>query len=406
VKNLDNDFENLSILYLISHSLYNENNKDSYQRISNQVCTGSNIEGCSIWKKEEIGQQRLAYTENDYNEENIELSNLDYKFNRKIINTSKSVTLSDLSLKNSKYKNLNLLGIPVVFNKIFVGSFCLYYRQIDGIDIFEKIKLISDELGLGIYQFGRGIEMSRLESLKKELEKARVIQQVLLPEKPPVIQGIKLAGRTLPTYEISGDYYDFIITEKNKFGIVIADVMGKGIPAFILMAVARTVTRSVARRDLEPEQVLSEINNNLYSDLAKLGMFLTMFYALYNPINKLLSFSSAGHNPPIILSGLTGKIDLLRTKGIFIGGSPETKYKSNERILQSGDMILFYTDGLIEAKNNEGKQFGIRRVAEALKEYSYCDLNTVVDCLCMKVKEFVNKREQKDDITLVLLKVE
>jgi hypothetical protein len=403
---LDIKPENIGILYLISHSLFRDNSQSSYKIICHQISQDYNIAGCSIWKKEDCGQQRLAYSEKGFSADVLELSNADFEINKIIISGRDSLVFSELALKISKYKGLKVLGMPVVYNEILVGSICFYYIDVNGTEMKEELRLISNELSYGIYHIGRGIAAPRQESLMKELEKARAIQQSLLPEKPPKVQGVRLGARTLPTYEISGDYFDFITTEKNKLGIVIADVMGKGVPASILMAVARTVTRSVARRDLIPDQVLSEININLYPDLSKQGMFVTMFYALYDPTTRLLSFSSAGHNPPIILSGSTGKIDLLRSKGIFIGGSPDAIYRTSELILNSGDTVLLYTDGLTEAKNDEGVQFGIKKVAEVIKEYSYCDINTVIDCLCMRVKGYVKAREQKDDITVVMLKID
>jgi len=389
--------EKLNILYLVCSTLFRENNEAAYTTICKEICKELKIHCCSIWLKVTNGQQRLGYFEKDGSPDDLTLSNLDFEISKHIME-QKAPVIKDLPLK--------AMGIPILYDNSVVGSITCYYQDRNNDGLPEVIKDIATELAFGVEQFKYNFTTARQQNLRKELDTARDIQQSLLPNQMPKIQGITLGARTIPTHETSGDYYDFIITDHQNLGIVIGDVMGKGVPAALFMAIARTVTRSVVRHDLAPNAALSEINSSLFPDLSTQGMFLTMFYALYNPLQKALLYASAGHNPPLILEDSSEKISFLKSRGIFIGGRPKLSYALQTRKLGPGDIVLFYTDGLTEAQNFRGEQFGIEKVAEVLKGYRYCEVPAIIDCLSMRVMQFIGDREQSDDITFVVLKAE
>lgn len=400
----------LRILYLISSSLLRENDEVVYINICREICAEFNLHCCSIWMKEITGQQRLGFFKNVENPDDITLSNLDFEMSKHVMEQKAPVIIDNLSsdrrFSAAKAYSLSAAGIPFIDNNSVTGSIIVYHGNRNNGLLQEGLKGIARELAFGVEQFKYNFSTARQKVLRKELEIACSIQQSLLPKQLPEVQGITIGARTIPTYEIGGDYYDFIVTGQSNLGIVIGDVMGKGIPAALLMAITRSVTRSVVKHDLAPNSALSEINACLFPDLANHGMLLTMFYALYNPVQKALLYASAGHNPPLILEGSTGKTDLLKSRGIFIGGRPKLSYSLKTRKLGTGDVILLYTDGLVEAKNAQGEQFGIERAAEALKEYRYCEIPALIDSLSMRLMQFTGAREQSDDITFVVLKAE
>ncbi len=387
-----------------------ENIEASYETICREICRKLDLHCCSIWFKEINRQQRLGYFEKEGSTDDLTISNLDFEINKHVLEHKVPVVIENL--KNDK----RFLGVktiplsvranPILHDNSVIGSITFYNQDRINEVLRDVIDSIAVELAFGLEQLQYNFTASRQKKLRKELNTARIIQQSLLPKQIPEVQGITLGVRFIPTYEISGDYYDFIITDHQNLGIVVGDVMGKGIPAALLMGIARTITRSIARHDLVPHMALSEINSSLFPDLSNQGMFLTMFFALYNPQQKALLYASAGHNPPIILEGGSEKIGLLKSRGIFIGGCPKLSYNLQTRKLGSGDLVIFYTDGLTEAKNHQGEQFGVERVAEILKEYRYCEVPAMLDCLTMRLMQFIGDREQSDDITFIVLKAE
>ena len=374
-----------------------------------EMCSELGLKCCSIWLNEVNSQHRLGYFEEDGSIDDLTISNADYEINKSIISKKSPVLIKNIGNQSSGKApgfSLDAIGVPVSESNIVTGSITLYCFGGASENLTEILHQMVSELAFGIEQFKNAFTSARQKSLRKEIELAGSIQQNLLPQKVPEVKGMSLWGRAVPTHETSGDFYDFIITRHQNLGIAIGDVMGKGIPAALFTAIARTLTRSFAQQDIAPNVVLSEINRSLYPDLSVNGMFLTMFYALYNPLQKALFYASAGHNPPLVLKGGSGATDLLKSKGFFIGGRPELSFSMQTIKLNSGDIVLFYTDGLVEAKNINGEQFGIERVAETLKNYHCLEAAALGDFLCMRLMQFIGPCEQKDDITLIVLKVE
>lgn len=407
---MDN-FNEKSILYTVCAKLFRENSGPGYETISQYICSALGLYCCSIWRKENNGQQRLGYHERGGSTLDLTISNLDFQVNKYIYEQKMPVVIeeskTDKRFSDVRSFPVNVLGMPIVNGNSVLGSLTFYYGNGVSEELLDIQQSIANELAVGIDQLKQNyFSTVRLQKLRRELESARNIQQSLLPKQFPKVPGIQIGARTISTYEVSGDYYDFVNTDHENLGIVLGDVMGKGVPAAMLMAMARTVTRSVAKHDLAPNVVLSEINSALYDDLAPAGMFLTMIYTLYNPQQKALLYSSAGHNPPVILGKKSGKIEFLHCRGVYIGGRAKLTYKLQTKKLESGDIVVFYTDGLLDAKNSQGEEFGIERVAAVLKEYEHCEVPAIVDFLGMKVMQFVGTTEQVDDITYVLIKAE
>ena len=407
---MDNFNEN-SILYMVCAKLFRDNSGSCYQAICEDICSALSLHCCSIWRRENNGQQRLGYHETAGSTSDLKISNLDFHVNKYIFEQKLPLVIerskTDKRFPNVKSFSVNVQGMPIVNDNTVLGSLIFYSATGVSDKLLDIQQSIAKELAIGIDQLKENyFSTVRLQKLRRELESARNIQQGLLPKEFPKVHGIQIGARTISTYEVSGDYYDFVNTDHENLGIVIGDVMGKGVPAAMLMAMARTVTRSIARHDLAPNVVLSEINGALYDDLAPTGMFLTMFYTLYNPQQKALLYSSAGHNPPVVLGRKSGKIEFLQCRGVYIGGRANLTYKLQTRKLESGDIVVFYTDGLLDAKNVQGEEFGIERVAAVLKEYEHCQASAIVDFLGMKVTQFIGATEQLDDITYVLIKAE
>ena len=241
-----------------------------------------------------------------------------------------------------------------------------------------------------------------VEQFAEHLRTASAIQQHLLPQSEPQLAGFDISGLLESSMSISGDFYDFVPLGDNRLGIVIADVRGKGIPAALLMVMIRTSLRLVCREDISPSSVLKRVNDLLVIDTAP-DFFATIVYGILDPKSMTFTYSNAGHCYPMLLRG--EKIEELQTGGMILGCFGFAEFETETIELESGDKILFYTDGLTEAEfEAEGEFYGEERLEQVFRKNS----NLPADELCRKIREdlfgFCGTNQQKDDITIVAIK--
>lgn len=242
-----------------------------------------------------------------------------------------------------------------------------------------------------------------LERTEYEMETARGIQQSFLPESPPQVKGFELAALSLPAREVGGDFYDFIPISQDKLGIVIADVSGKGMPAALFMALSRTLVRANTAGKPTVSEAIRRANNLISQD-AKSGMFVTLFYAVLDSKRKLLRYVNAGHNPPLLLKEAAGGVILLEAKGIALGVLDDIDLEERELELASNDVVIFYTDGVTESINEKEEQYGQDRLIAAIEKGIDLPVQDLIDKVKEEVTIFAQGQPQFDDLTLVALK--
>jgi serine phosphatase RsbU (regulator of sigma subunit)/anti-sigma regulatory factor (Ser/Thr protein kinase) len=242
-------------------------------------------------------------------------------------------------------------------------------------------------------------EARQLERMEQELRVARVIQETLLPKELPELAGLQVSAHWQPAREVSGDFYDFLEFPDGRLGVVIADVTDKGVPAALVMATTRTIIRATAERIVSPGEVLQRTNDLLNPDIPR-NMFVTCLYIVIDPSTGKLWFANAGHNLPYKSTG-NGMIEL-RATGMPLGLLPGMKYEEKEAILEPGESLLLYSDGLVEAHNPNGDMYGFPRLKQFVVEHP-----VYVDTIGLLVNELVSFTgptwEQEDDVTLVLI---
>lgn len=242
------------------------------------------------------------------------------------------------------------------------------------------------------------------ERMSNELEVAARIQKKILPANINEIFGLKIANYFEPAKEIGGDYYDYTILDEDNFSITIADVSGKGVPAAFLMALGRSVLKTLMiTGDKGPEKNLDELNRIIYPDITE-DMFITMMHSKYNRKTQILSYSNAGHNPLIVYRAGTDTVELHSVKGVAIGFLQEYKYKYGEIKLNEGDIVVFYTDGINETENENKDMFGISRLKEVIYKNKDKDPEEIKNSILKEINIFKGDYEQVDDLTFVILK--
>ena len=222
----------------------------------------------------------------------------------------------------------------------------------------------------------------------------------------PVFEKGEVIGSSLPARLIGGDYYDFYPLVNGKIRIVIGDVMGKGIPAAMLMILTRGAFRTAAESMSSPGSTLTAMNQALYKDLRTLKSFVTLFCADWDPETENLTYANAGHNMPLYINGNDRTVTLLpKAKGIMVGGLPNQVYEEESIKLRNNDTVFFYTDGIVEAQNNKKEQYQLERLTQTLVTHQDSGVGEIEKSVIESIHQFTDGAPQKDDITMVVLKL-
>ncbi len=245
-------------------------------------------------------------------------------------------------------------------------------------------------------------EIKRAEALKKELEIARRIQESLLPNGIPKFEGLDIFAFIKPSSSVGGDYYDFI-PGKEKFAFLVADVSGHGIGAALLLAGLRSTIRLSYEIASNISDLIGSVNRIIYKDTSHIGMYSTVFIGEYYP-DGMLVYSNAGHIPPVIFRKSDGDIFELEIHGSPVGLFDGEVYGLDKLSLSSGDVIVAFTDGVVETKNENGEFFGIERLKKIISMNGDKSAVEICDAVIREVIEFKGDAEQKDDLTLLIIK--
>ena len=271
---------------------------------------------------------------------------------------------------------------------------------------FAVFRSIAEQSSFAIGNARIHREAHEKRAIEGELNNAREVQRVLLPQEDPLINGFKISGTNVPARIISGDYYDYIDLGDQKFGIAIADVSGKGVPAGLLMAMCRSSLRSFAPSEASPSMVMAAVNRQLFPDIRE-DMFISMSYGILNTATDTLTLSRAGHEPSLLFRRETGKVELLRSPGLALGidsGSVFERVTRDQEVeLKAGDCVLFYTDGVKEAIDKEEEEFGMDRICETFRMAAPLGAEAILSCMQAELARFTGDGPQMDDITLVAI---
>ena len=239
----------------------------------------------------------------------------------------------------------------------------------------------------------------------RDMEIARQIQISLLPESVPELFGMEIAGRCNSAAHVGGDYYDFFRRSEQTLDLLIADVSGHSVGAALIMAEVRTLLRAQVNSAHSASAILNTLNSQLYDDLTRAELFITMFYAKYNSATGRLNYSNAGHNHPMIRRAGEQSCIELDTEGLIIGVKPSVVFEERSIELVSGDVLLFYTDGLTEACDQDGDMFGTERVCTHLGAVTQLPAKEIIDSFYNVIYEFTGSRTLQDDVSIVALKI-
>jgi sigma-B regulation protein RsbU (phosphoserine phosphatase) len=295
--------------------------------------------------------------------------------------------------------------VPIISQNRIIGVFNLENDRLNAYhqDDLELLEAFASLAAVSLERARQHEEILGKRKLEEELSIAKRIQKSFLPRGKPDLRGFDISGINVPSEQVGGDYYDFITIIDNQMGIAIADVSGKGIPAALIMASYRASLIAEIRNNYAIRSIMFKVNNLLFES-TELENYVTAVYGVLDTKNRIFTFSNAGHNAPI-LRHVDGKMEYLTEGGMALGAFENSKYEERPVVVVPGDMMVLYTDGVTEAKNEREEEFGIKRLKEVINDSHHLDAVGIQEKIYTAVSDFSGSMPQSDDITLIVVKV-
>jgi len=330
----------------------------------------------------------------------------------------KEILTFENALKNN-FKEFKIETKKILSRGKCRGFIYIFSKHISRQSITEdsNFNFIENCLAVGLENHYLITTKKKHENVDREISTGAEIQSQLLPDYCPIIHGIDLAAHCRPALQLGGDYYDFMCLktnisekrkEKSRWAFVIGDVMGKGIPAGLLMTMLRGMLRAEVLTGLPPDRILHDLNKLAINDLDQSHRFVTLFYSDYDPRTRKLRFANAAHNPPLLWKSSDKKIIKLDTEGVVLGLQKDAEYRCGEIKLNENDLVLFYTDGVIDTSNSLGERFDEERLIKTLTKLckqSYTS-QEILNKIFKKLDDFTGQnRHLEDDASMVIFQL-
>lgn len=306
------------------------------------------------------------------------------------------------------HRQVRLIAAPLVYARKQVGVLVVTRKGGERFsrndeEVFASIaEQSSFALGSAIIH----VEAAEKRRFERELTQASEIQRVLLPRAAPALRDYGVAAEYKAARLVSGDYYDYIRVDEDRYGIAIGDVCGKGIAASLIMAMCRSNLRSRAPDNLSPASVLHSVNHSIFPDIRE-DMFVSLLYLIVERGSNEITMARAGHEPPILFRRVTGEIEIIEPPGLAAGIDEGSVFKRSVKdyrfSMASGDLLVLYTDGVIECENAAGDEFGMERLCELIAQNSDRSSQDLVNFITAEVSRFSMGMAQIDDITLIAI---
>ncbi len=298
---------------------------------------------------------------------------------------------------------VSMLGCGIIHQGKPIGTVQLFTGEPYQFTHFETrlLQAIAQLLGAAIENTRLDRQRNESQRVLRQLHLAADVQRRMLPGRMPKIAPFEVAARYVPSMELAGDFYDFVHLESN-LGLVVGDVVGKGVAASLLMASVRASLRAYAQDVYDLDEVISRVNIALTRDTRD-NEFATLWYGVLDPAAMRLTYCNAGHDPPLLVRN--GRVHQLETGGMIVGIDPHQHYDKGLFDLQPGDMLLLYTDGLVDSFNPEGDKFGRHRLEAAARSAAGRSAADALNHILWELRRFTGLRRNDDDTTLVVVRV-
>lgn len=305
---------------------------------------------------------------------------------------------------NAREETRSEMVAPIISNTEVIGVFDIESDQLNAYsdDDLQVLMLLASQVAIIIEKVMLHEQLIEKKRLEGQLEVARQVQLELLPAKDPQLEGYDISAYNFPTEEVSGDYYDWVKIFDDQIGLVIADVSGKGVPAALLMAFLRASLRAATHIGYSPHISMGKVNYLLWESIER-NQFVTAFYGILDVTNKTLSYTNAGHNPPLMLDK-DGTSRFIEHGSLPLGMFKDTRYHEYYLTTEPGDTLVLYTDGVTEAQNPQGEEFGRSRLADAVRRNRQLGARDLITAVQKEVLEWTGGNGATDDVTFFVIK--
>ncbi|MGA9996551.1 MAG: GAF domain-containing SpoIIE family protein phosphatase [Pyrinomonadaceae bacterium] len=305
---------------------------------------------------------------------------------------------------NARHETRSEMVAPIIANNEVIGVFDLESDQLNSYtaDDLEILLLLASQVAIIIEKVHAHQQLIEKKRLEGQLEVARQVQLELLPASDPQLEGFDICAYNFPTEEVSGDYYDWVSIYQDQIGLVIADVSGKGVPAALLMAFLRASLRAATHIGYSPHISMAKVNYLLWESIER-NQFVTAFYGVLDASNRTLAYANAGHNWPILIDA-DGTTRFIDRGGVPLGMFRDTRYYEYYLAIEPGQTLVLYTDGLTEANNAAGEEYGRERLAKKVSEGRHLSAKELIAFLHEDVITWTEELGATDDITFFIIK--
>ena len=305
---------------------------------------------------------------------------------------------------NARARTRSEMVAPIISNEEVIGVFDLESDELNAYqnDDLEVLMLLASQVAIIIEKVMLHEQLIEKQRLETQLEVARQVQLELLPARDPQLEGFDISAYNFPTEEVSGDYYDWVKIYDDQIGIVIADVSGKGVPAALLMAFLRASLRAASHIGYAPQVSMSKVNYLLWESIER-NQFVTAFYGILDATNRTFAYANAGHNPPMLID-IDGTAHFEERGGVPLGMFRDSRYYEYYATIAPGQILVLYTDGVTEATNPSGEEYGRDRLAEAVQNARDLPAREMIDVLHRGLMMWTDGQGASDDVTFFILK--
>jgi len=305
---------------------------------------------------------------------------------------------------NARPRTNSEMVAPIISNNEVIGVFDLESDDLNAYsnDDLEVLMLLSSQVAIIIEKVMLHEQLIEKQRVETQLEVARQVQLELLPARDPQLEGFEISAYNFPTEEVSGDYYDWVRIYDDQIGVVIADVSGKGVPAALLMAFLRASLRAATHIGYSPHISMTKVNYLLWESIER-NQFVTAFYGILDATNRTLAYANAGHNPPLLMEA-DGAARFQERGGVPLGMFRDSRYYEYFLTIDSGQLLVLYTDGLTEAMNSAEEEYGRDRLVEAVRKCRDLSTREMIEYIHRDLIAWTDGQGAHDDVTIFIIK--
>ena len=311
---------------------------------------------------------------------------------------------SDPRYFEARQRTRSEMVAPIISNDMVIGAFDLESDRLNAYndDDLSVLQMLTSQVAIIIEKVHLHEQLVEQKRIQAQLEIARQVQLELLPDHDPELEGFDISAYVFPTEEVSGDYYDWVKVFEDQIGITVADAVGKGIPAALLMAFLRASIRAGVQTGYASHILLSKINNLLWDSIED-NRFVTAIYGILDITNRTFVFANAGHNPPLLIKP-NGEYKFVEYGDTPLGMFHDARYHQHFIRFEEGQVMVLYTDGITEAANSSDEEFGQERFAKSVLAGIDLPAKKLIDHIRKDVADFTERKFLDDDGTLFIVK--